>query len=64
MVGIAIAALVATVTTASALGVRAFVLEKSFIGLPPEGAIPSSPERGKLVLDYIGPAGTKARTGR
>ena len=64
MVVLAIAALAAAVTTASALGVRAFVLEKSFIGLPPEGAIPSSPERGKLVLDYVGAGRPEGKNGK
>ena len=64
MVVLAIAALAAAVTTASAFGVRAFVLEKSFVGLPPEGAIPSSPEHGKLVLDYIGPGRREGKNGK
>ena len=53
MVVIAIAALAAAVTTASALGVRAFVLDKGFVGLPPVGATPSTPEDGELVLHWM-----------
>ena len=33
--------------------VRAY-LDKGFIGLPPEGAAPSSPNKGTLVLSYMG----------
>ena len=53
MVVLAIAALAAAVTTASALGVRAFVLDKGFVGLPPVGATPSTPEDGELVLHWM-----------
>jgi hypothetical protein len=49
------AVLVVVLGTASAFAVRAVFLEKGFIGLPPEGAPPSTPEHGKLVLDYFGP---------
>jgi hypothetical protein len=49
LVVLAVVALVAVVT-ASALAVRALVLDKGFIGLPPEGATPSAPESGELVL--------------
>src|SRR5215210_1350814 len=43
----AAAALVAVVSTASAFsGVRAFFLDRGFIGLPPMGASPSTPESG------------------
>jgi hypothetical protein len=51
LVVLAAAALVAVVA-ASALAVRAFVLDKGFIGLPPVGATPSTPETGKLVLHW------------
>jgi hypothetical protein len=52
---LALAALVVVVATASALAVRAFVLHQGFIGLPPQGATPSTPESGELVLHYFGP---------
>jgi hypothetical protein len=44
------AALVVAVGTASALAVRTFVLDRGFLGLPPQGAAPSAPESGDLVL--------------
>jgi hypothetical protein len=48
------------VMTATAFGVRALVLDKGFIGVPPDGATPSTPESGELVLSYIGgPAATE-----
>jgi hypothetical protein len=51
LVMLAAAALVAVVGTASAIGgVRAFILDKGFIGLPPEGATHSAPESGELVV--------------
>jgi hypothetical protein len=51
------AALIVVVGTASAIGgVRAFFLDRGFIGLPPVGATPSTPERGELVLAYLGGA--------
>jgi hypothetical protein len=40
------------VGTASAFGVRALILDKGFIGLPPEGATPSTPENGELAFSY------------
>ncbi|MGH3135996.1 MAG: hypothetical protein ACRDPV_05830 [Gaiellaceae bacterium] len=40
--------------TASALAVRAVLIDKGFIGLPPEGATSSTPESGDLVLDFYG----------
>ena len=56
LVALAAAALVVAVGTASAFGtVRDFVLDRGFIGLPPQGATPSSPESGELVLFYWGP---------
>ena len=51
VVALAAATLVVAVGTASAIGgVRAFLLDGGFIGLPPEGATPSSPESGELVV--------------
>jgi hypothetical protein len=38
--------------TASALAVRAFVLDEGFSGLPPAGATPSTPESGVLEMYY------------
>src|SRR5688572_4981134 len=55
LVALAAVALVAVIT-ASALAVRALVLDKGFIGLPPVGATPSSPEDGELVIAYLTPA--------
>jgi hypothetical protein len=51
LVVFAVVALVAVVT-ASALAVRAFVLDKGFSGLPAAGATPSTPERGVLEMYY------------
>jgi hypothetical protein len=53
LVVFAVVALVALVT-ASALAVRAIVLDKGFIGLPPVGATPSAPEASELRLHYFG----------
>jgi len=56
LVVLAVAALVVAVGTAAASGtVRDFFLDRGFIGLPPEGATPSNPESGELVLFYWGP---------
>ena len=53
---------VVAVGAASAFAMRAFVLDKGFIGLPPIGATPSAPESGELVIQYWidtdGPKGT------
>ncbi len=54
MLVLAAAALVVVMGTASAFGVRAFFLDKGFIGLPPEGATPSSPENAELVVNFYG----------
>ena len=51
---VAIAGLVVALATATALGVRAFVLDKGFVGLPPEGATPSAPESGQLLVRLVG----------
>jgi hypothetical protein len=51
---VAVAAFAVVVGTATALGVRAFVLDKGFVGLPPEGATPSAPESGQLVVRLVG----------
>jgi hypothetical protein len=55
LVVLAAAALVVAVGTASAIGsLRAFFLDKGFIGLPPKGATPSNPESGELVVNFYG----------
>ena len=56
LVVLAVVAFIAVVS-ASAFAVRAFVIDKGFIGLPPEGATPSSPETGELVLSAYGVGG-------
>ena len=54
LVAFAAAALIVVVGTASAIGgVRAFVLDQGFVGLPPVGAAPSTPEDGELVLHWM-----------
>jgi hypothetical protein len=57
------AVLLMAVGTASAFGVRALILDKGFVGLPPEGATPSTPESGELVLSYFGPEPTGRGSG-
>ena len=52
VVVLAALALAAAVTTAAWAIVREFVLDKGFIGLPPVGATPSTPESGELVINY------------
>jgi hypothetical protein len=50
---LAAAVLVVVVGTASAIGgVRAFFLDRGFIGLAPLGATPSTPESGELEIFY------------
>lgn len=49
------ASLVVLVGTASAIGgIRELILDHGFVGLAPEGATPSTPEEGELVLHYLG----------
>jgi hypothetical protein len=45
------------VATACAFGVRALILDEGFVGVPPDGATPSTPEWGELVLSYWGHPG-------
>jgi hypothetical protein len=52
LVVLAAVALVVVVGTASALAVRAYVFHQGIVGLPPVGATPSTPEKGKLVLSF------------
>ena len=54
LVALAAAVLVVVVGTASAFAIRAFIVDKGFIGLPPVGATPSTPESGELVLAAYG----------
>ena len=55
-------ALIVVVGAASAIGgVRALILDRGFIGLPPEGATPSAPESGELVVQWVGRTATPAR---
>ena len=58
VLALAVAALVVAVGTASAFGLRAFILDKGFIGVPPEGATPSAPESGDLDIFYFGDEGS------
>ena len=52
LVALVAAALIVVVGTAAAIGgVRAFILDRGFIGLAPAGATPSAPESGELVVD-------------
>jgi hypothetical protein len=51
LVVLAAVALVA-IATASAFALRAFVIDKGIVGLPPVGATPSTPERGVLEMYY------------
>ena len=51
LVVLAAVALIA-VATASAFAVRAFVIDKGIVGLPPVGATPSTPENGVLEMYY------------
>ncbi len=61
LVALAATALVVAVGTASAIGsVRDFILDRGFIGLPPKGATPSTPESGELVLRWLGRSETLA----
>ena len=61
LVVLAATALVVAVGTASAIGsVRDFILDRGFIGLPPKGATPSTPESGELVLRWLGRSETLA----
>jgi hypothetical protein len=56
VVVLAVAVLVAALAAAAYGTVRVLFLHRGFIGLPPQGATPSNPENGELVLFYWGPA--------
>jgi hypothetical protein len=63
LLGLAAAALIVVVGTASAIGgVRDFILDRGFVGLPPVGATPSTPESGELVVRYLGEGVTQETT--
>jgi hypothetical protein len=49
---LAVAVLIVVVGAASAFGVRALLTDKGIVGLAPDGATPSTPRQGELVLDY------------
>ena len=51
LVVLAVVAFIALVS-ASAFAVRAFVIDKGIVGLPPVGATPSTPENGVLEMYY------------
>lgn len=55
---LAVVALVAVGAASAIGGVRDFILDRGervgLIGMPPEGATPSTPRRGKLVISYRG----------
>jgi hypothetical protein len=56
------AAVIVLVGTASAIGgVRDLILDQGFLGLAPEGATPSTPESGELVLHYLGRSASHAK---
>jgi hypothetical protein len=57
----AAAVFVVVVGSATALAVRTFVVDKGFVGLPAEGATPSTPATGKLVLSFVGRSTTDQR---
>jgi hypothetical protein len=62
LVVLAAVALVAVVT-ASAFAVRAFVIDKGIVGLPPVGATPSAPESGVLEMYYwVSHVNTRSRS--
>lgn len=56
VVALAVAVLVAAVAAAAYGTVRVVFLDKGFIGLPPLGATPSTPESGELVVRWEGGA--------
>ncbi len=65
VVALSVAVLVVLVGTASAIGgVRSFILDKGFIGLPPEGATPSSPASGELEIWYWAGWAANGKEGR
>ena len=66
VVALAVAVLVPAVAAAAYGTVRILILDRGFIGLPPVGATPSSPESGELVVHWFGfsatvPGGPRGR---
>ena len=61
VVVLAVVAVVAVGAASAIGGVRDFILERGFLGLPPEGATASSPENGELVVHYLGRSATHAK---
>jgi hypothetical protein len=57
------AVVLAAAATASAFGMRALFLDKGFIGLPPEGAAPSTPDNGELEI-FFSVGGPNGKLGR
>ena len=58
VVVLAVTVLFVVIGTASAIGsVRDFIVDRGFVGLPPEGATPSSPESGELLAQWFGGSG-------
>jgi hypothetical protein len=53
VVALATAALVAAIGTAAYGTVRVLILDQGFIGLPPVGATPSTPESSDLVVEWF-----------
>lgn len=49
------------ILSATALAVRTFIVDKGFVGLPAEGATPSAPATGQLVLSFAGRSTTDER---
>jgi len=58
LVALVAVALVAALTAAAWAIVREFVLDRGFVGLPPVGARPSTPESGKLIAMFGGKSTT------
>jgi hypothetical protein len=54
VVVLAVGAFVAVGAASAIGGVREFILDRGFIGLPPVGATPSTPENSELILHYLG----------
>jgi len=54
VVVLAAVALLAVITATAIGGVRDFILDRGFVGLPPVGATPSTPASGELVVRYLG----------
>jgi hypothetical protein len=57
----AAAVFVVVVGSATALAVRTFLVDRGFVGLPAEGATPSAPTTGQLVLSFAGRSTTDQR---